>query len=387
MFRKWLPIVLCIVMVASLFTGCGAAKEPAVNATASTPEAAAPSQPEAAPAATEAAPAAGGQNFAIIVKSFQSTYWLAAVKGAKDEMAVKGVNCTFNGPNSESDIADQVQMFNDAINSKPAGIGIAACDASAMTDALQAAKDAGIPVIAFDSGIANAPEGSILATASTDNYKAGVTAADGMWKAIESRVKGAKGVVRIGEVNQDATSESIQSRGLGFIDEITKLCKDAGKTVAVVGNDFFVGKAKEKGDEATANVIIEARVPAQTTTELCATEASALLNKSDLIAVFGSNQVSAEGILTANQNLGVLGSTDDKVIAVGFDAGKIIKAAVTDGTMYGAVTQSPLKMGQVTIDLLVAAAKGEKVSDVDTGGAWYNKDNIGDPSIAPNLYD
>jgi len=385
MRKKWLPIVLCIVMVAALLAGCGAAQEPA--ASASTPEAAAPASSEAAPEATTAAPAAGGQNFAIIVKSYQSTYWLAAVKGATDEMNAKGVTCTFNGPNSESDIADQVQMFNDAINSKPAGIGIAACDASAMTDALQAAKDAGIPVIAFDSGIANAPEGSILATASTDNYKAGVTAADGMWKAIESRVKGAKGVVRIGEVNQDATSESIQSRGLGFIDEISKLCTDAGKKVAVVGNDFFVGKAKDKGDEASADVIIEVHVPSQTTTELCATEASTLLNKSDTIAVFGSNQVSAEGILTANQNLSVLGSTDDKVIAVGFDAGKIIKAAVTDGTMYGAVTQSPLKMGQVTVDLLISAAKGEAVSDVDTGGAWYNKDNITDPSIAPNLYD
>ena len=157
--------------------------------------------------------------------------------------------------------------------------------------------------------------------------------------------------------------------------------------MAVVGNDYYVGKVKEKGDEASADIIIEVRVPAQTTTELCATEASAILNQSDTIGIFGSNQVAAEGILTANQNLGVLGSADDKIIAVGFDAGSIIKAAIKDGTLYGAVTQSPLKMGQVTIDLLIAAAKGEPVSDVDTGGAWYNKDNMEDPSIAPNLYD
>lgn len=383
MDKKLLSIVLCFVMVASLLAGCGGgAAKPADKAAAQEP---APSK--AAEPASENKPAAGGQNFAIIVKSYQSTYWLAAVKGATDQMNAKGVTCTFNGPNSESDIADQVQMLNDAINSKPDGIGLAACDASAMLDALQAAKDAGIPVICFDSGIPDAPPGSVLATASTDNYKAGVTAAQGIWGALESRVKGASGKVRIGVVNQDATSESITSRGLGFIDEITKLCKDAGKTVAVVGNDYFVGKAKEKGDEATANVIIEARVPSQTTTELCATEASAILNQSDTIGIFGSNQVSAEGILTANQNLSVLGSTDDKVIAVGFDAGSIIKAAVKDSTMYGAVTQSPLKMGQVTIDLLISAANGEAVADIDTGGAWYNKDNIDDPSIAPNLYD
>ena len=83
-------------------------------------------------------------------------------------------------------------MFNDAINSKPDGIGIAACDVSAVLDSLQAAKEAGIPIICFDSGIPDAPPGTVLATASTDNYKAGVTAAQGMWKAIEGRVTGAR---------------------------------------------------------------------------------------------------------------------------------------------------------------------------------------------------
>ncbi len=382
MSKKLLSLILCIVMVASLLAGCGGPSSTPAQSSAP------PASSKAADPTPEAKPADDDElNFAIIVKSYQSTYWLAAVQGAQEQMKIKGVVASFNGPNSESDIADQVQMFNDAINSKPDGIGLAACDPSAMLDSLQAAKEAGIPVIAFDSGIPDAPAGSVLATASTDNYKAGATAAEGSWTALENRVKNASGKVRIGVVNQDATSESITSRGLGFIDKITELCKAAGKKTAVIGNDLYVGKAKDKGDEASADVIIEVRVPSQTTTELCATEASAILNQSDTIGVFGSNQVSAEGILTANQNLGVLGSTDDKVIAVGFDAGSIIKAAVKDGTMYGAVTQSPLKMGEVTIDLLIAAAKGEAVSDVDTGGAWYNKDNMDDPSIAPNLYD
>lgn len=35
--------------------------------------------------------------------------------------------------------------------------------------------------------------------------------------------------VRIGEVNQDATALNIQERGLGFIDEMIKLCTADGK--------------------------------------------------------------------------------------------------------------------------------------------------------------
>ena len=32
-------------------------------------------------------------------------------------------------------------------------------------------------------------------------------------------------------------------------------------------------------------------------------------------------------------------------------------------------------------------AKGESVSDVDTGALWYNKDNMEDANIKPCLYE
>ena len=103
----------------------------------------------------------GDYTFEIIVKSYQSSYWQAAVKGIDQEKEVLGVTANSNGPNAESDIADQVNMLNDAINKKPDGIGLAACDQEAVLESLQAAKDAGIPVVLFDSGVPNAPEGSV----------------------------------------------------------------------------------------------------------------------------------------------------------------------------------------------------------------------------------
>ena len=339
-------------------------------------------------ASAEEVTANGDYTFEIIVKSYQSSYWQAAVKGIDSEKEKLGVTANSNGPNAESDIADQVNMLNDAINKKPDGIGLAACDQEAVLESLQAAKDAGIPVVLFDSGVPGAPEGSVYSTIATDNYGAGATAAENLYGALKDKIAAAEAPVRIGEVNQEATSESITSRGLGFIDKFTELATADGNTVAVVGNEYYVNNCKDAGSEADANIIIEVAVPAQTTVELCATEAANILNKEDVIGIFGSNQVAAEGILTANGNLGVLGSDPEStVLAAGFDAGATIKAAVADGTMFGAVTQSPLAMGIKTVDVLTQIANGEEVTDLPTDGYWYNAENMESDEIAPNLYD
>ena len=386
MKKKVLATLLSVAMVATLLAGCGAAKEEPAAAPA--PAAEAPAAEAEAPAADEAAAPAGDYTFEIIVKSYQSSYWQAAVTGVNQEAEKLGVKVNCTGPNAESDIADQVNMLNNAINNAPNGIGLAACDQDACLDALQTAMDKGIPVVCFDSGCPNAPAGSVLSTIATDNYGAGATAADNLYKGLKDKIAAATAPVRIGEVNQEATSESITSRGLGFIDKFIELASADGKKVAVIGNDYYVTKCKDAGDEASADIIIEVAVPAQTTVELCATEASVILNKADTIGVFGSNQVAAEGILTANENLSVLGTDPaTSILAAGFDAGSVIKGAIKDGKMYGAVTQSPLAMGITTVDVLKDIADGKTVADVATDGYWYDTTNMEDDSIAPNLYD
>ena len=334
-------------------------------------------------------------SFEIVSKGFQSTYWQAVLKGCQaetkklnDEAGYEMIKFNMVGPDSESDIAVQVNEFESALNAKPDAIGLAALDVNALNDNIAAAQAAGIPIIGFDSGVPNAPAGAVLANASTNNYVAGTVVAENLYAKIKDRIAAATAPVRVGEINQDATSESITNRGLGFIDKFVELAAADGFKVAVIGNEKYVNDSTaDKAAEADANVIIEVRVPAQTTTELCATEAGVVLNQPDTIAIFGSNQVSAEGIITANEMLGLCGSTDDMIIAVGFDSGTVIKAAVRSGVMFGAVTQSPVGIGTVLIDLLLAAAKGEPVADTDTGCAFYTAENIDSEAIAPNLYD
>ena len=308
------------------------------------------------------------------------------LKGAQEEADRLGVTMNFVGPNSESDIADQVQMLNSAINAKPAAIGLAALSTDACNDALQQAKDAGIPIVGFDSGVPGAPEGSVVANAATDNYAAGELAAEKAYEALKDRIAKAKDSVRIGVMGQDATSESIINRGLGFIDKIAELAEADGYTVTVEGNDKYVQDSKvEQTDDA--KVILDVAVPSQVTAELSATDCQTLLNKEDTICIYGSNQHSGEAMVTGNENLQKLGSGEDQVLGVTFDSGTVIKEAVKNGTLYGAITQAPVAMGAAVIDLLTMAANGEEVGDVDTGCQWYTADNMDDPEIAQNLYD
>ncbi|MFR7841234.1 MAG: substrate-binding domain-containing protein [Blautia massiliensis (ex Durand et al. 2017)] len=386
--KKVMALMLCAAMVTSMSaTAAFAAEEKEDAATEESADSTASEDPTAQ---FDGLKANEAYVFPMMVKSFQSTYWDAAQEGMKKASKELGVDYKPQGPNSESDIADQVNMINTAIASNPVGLGLAACDTSSVTDALKTCAEKGIPVVTFDTGIADAPEGSVVCEVCTDNAQAGAVAAENMYNSIKDVVKDADGQVIIGEVNQDATAQNIQQRGTGFINKMIELLQADGKTVAVSGNEFYVNAAEgADADAKDADVVIQVAVPAQTTVELCSTEAQAILSQENCIAVFGSNQVSAEGVLAANANLNVLGSdpANGDVVGVGFDAGSIIKAAVKDGTFIGAVTQSPLMMGYYAIYALTAAANGQELEDVPTDGYWYDATNMEDEDIAPNLYD
>lgn len=380
MKKKLISIILASAMVATLLAGCGSsAAETSAPAEAAPAAETAPAE-EAAPAAEEAPAEAevstDGQLVYLVSKGFQHQFWQAVYQGAQEEAAELGVELKFEGPATESDIADQVQMLNNAINQSPVAIGLAALDTEACLDGITAAMNAGIPIIGFDSGVANPPEGAIFASASTDNYAAGVLAAEETFKLIKDKVVSGS---KIGVLSQDATGESVLNRGFGFIDKMKELIEAEGLTVSVEGHAKF----EDKTDGA--DVIIQVAVPASVTMELSVVDAQNMINDDAYVAIYGSNQHSAEALITADENLGKVGP--DGIIGVGFDAGTLIKGAVKSGKLAGAITQDPLNMGRKTVELAVKAAKGEPVEDVDTGCQWYTADNMDDPGIAPNLYD
>ena len=374
MKKKLLSVLLTAAMAAVMLAGCGsndktaATGEPAETVTESKAE---------APEGETAEDAQLGKIY-LVSKGFQHQFWQAVLQGAQEAAAEYGVEIDFQGPDTESDIAQQVNMFNNALNNNPPAIGLAALDTEACLEGIAKAQSAGIPIVGFDSGVPGAPEGAIVANASTDNYAAGELAAEETYKLIKETIASAASPVRIGVMNQDATSESITARGSGFVDQIKALIEADGKTVSVEGHDKWADKTDG------ADVIIDVAVPAQVTAELSSIDAQNLLNKADTICIYASNQHSGEGLINGDANLGKLGKD---IVGIAFDSGALIKSAVKDGRLAGAVTQDPLQIGYKTVELCVKAAKGETVSDVDTGCQWYTADNMEDPKIAPNLYD
>ena len=391
MKKKLLAALISVAMVATLLAGCGGGGD--TTTTDTTTDAAETEETTDAAETEETADAEAttdnsGLHLEIVSKGLQHAYWQAVLNGVNSKAEELGVSVNFVGPDSESNIQQQVQQLETALNANPSAIGLAALDTNSVMDLLQTAVDSGIPIVGFDSGVPGAPEGAIVANCSTDNLAAGGIAAQEVYKLISDRIANAEGTVRIGVVAQDATSESVVNRGLGFIQEMASLVADSGKTVgmASVSNERYVtDSGVEVNDEA--DVVIEVRVPASVTSELSAADASAILEQEDTIAIYGSNEHSANGIITANENLNKCGTGEGQVVAAGFDSGASIMNAVRSGVFAGAVTQAPVAMGEYLVETLVKAANGETVEDIDTGCQWYTAENMDDPEIAQNLYE
>ena len=377
--RKLMAALLSTVMVVSALTACGGSgnKTSTTKSAASATSTTSTAKSSTAKSSAATSTTSGSKHIDVIAKGFQHQFWKAVELGTQNAAKEFGVEVTFQGPDNESAIAQQVEYLNTAIAKKPSAICLAALDTQASIPSIQSAMEAGIPIIGFDSGVPDAPKGAIKANASTNNAVAGALAADELYKLIESKIKDAKEPVRIGVVAQESNSQSIVDRTKGFVDKMTELC--GADNVSVEGHDSL------KNEKAGAKVVIDVGIPAEVKDVDAAAVASAILEKKDLIAIYGSNEFAANAIITANEGLDKLGA--DKVIAVGFDAGKKLLDAVRAKTFAGAVTQDPVQIGYQAVKLAVEAADGKSVSDVDTGAKWYNADNMDADDIKPCLYE
>ena len=286
---------------------------------------------------------------ALVSKGFQHQFWQAVKAGAEQAADEFDVEITFEGPDTEADVDQQIQQLQTALDKGPDAIGFAALDSQAAGPLLQQAEDAGIPVIAFDSGVdSDIP----LTTAATDNLAAAAEAAKHLADAV-----GHEGKVAL--VVHDQTSVTGQQRRDGFVDYM----EENEPNIQIVDIQYGGGDQAKSADLAKA--IIAANP--------------------DLKGIYGSNEGSAIGVVQAVKELGI----DSSALAVvGFDSGKAQMDAIRDGLMIGAITQNPVGIGYETVKAAVEALDGTDLpKTIDTGYYWYDATNIDDEEIQAVLYE
>jgi ribose transport system substrate-binding protein len=337
--------------------------------------------------------AAANPYIPVISKGFQHQFWQTVKKGAEDASKKYGVDITFEGPPTEADIQPQVQMLVNAMAKNPSAVCLAALDTSSVMDQLNEAMRRKIPIIGFDSGVPNAPKGSIHATASTDNAAAAGLAAEKMFAALKSKVEAASAAKPVTFVvfSQDATSQSVTYRGKGFRDRLLQLITTQtghkASDIKVRGNPAYVAAGNPTGGKA---IIIDMVVPASPKDTDAANTAHAILNRvksENVVGIFCSNEGTARALLSSTNDGSALPTQYPGMLVVGFDAGKAQKAAVRNKYFFGAITQDPYQIGFKAVELAFKAIKKEPVADVDTGAKFYDSSNMDEKDIALLLYD
>ncbi|WP_299837413.1 ABC transporter substrate-binding protein [uncultured Jannaschia sp.] len=283
----------------------------------------------------------------LVSKGFQHQFWQAVKTGADRAAEEEGVRITFEGPDNETMVDRQIDMLSASLANNPSAIGFAALDSQAAIPLLRQAQEAGIPVVAFDSGVdSDIP----VATATTDNVAAAALAADKMAELI-----GGSGQVAV--VAHDQTSRTGIDRRDGFLQRMESEYPD----IEVVSVQYGAGDQLQSTEVAKA----------------------ILTANPDLDGMFGTNEGSAIGVVNAVREMGTEGLT-----VIGYDSGQAQIDAIRDGTMAGAITQNPIGIGYETVKAAVAAINGEELPEIiDTGFYYYDQSNIDDPEIQAVLYE
>ncbi len=170
MKRKVLSALLSMALAASLLAGCGAAPAAPASApaeTEETTEAEAPAEEAEAPAEEAAAPAGGKVGVSMPTKDLQR--WNQDGDNMKKDLEAAGYEVDLQY--ASNDVQTQLSQVENMISSGCSVLVIAAIEGSSLGEALDMAKEAGIPVIAYDRLLMDSDAVSYYAT--FDNYMVG----------------------------------------------------------------------------------------------------------------------------------------------------------------------------------------------------------------------
>ena len=219
-----------------------------------------------------------------------------------------------------NNVTRQIQQVEDVIAQDIDGIFLNPAEAEGIIPALDQLKAAGIPIVNFDTEVADM---SYVATyTGSDNYNAGKVCGEDLIKKCPN---GGKILVL-----DSPTMNSVVDRTNGFMDTIK-------------GHNFkVVGQQDAKGNLQVAMGIAE----------------DLLQSNPDVVAIFGGNDPTALGALAAANAAGI-----KKAKIYGVDGSPDIKKELASGNslIEGSGAQSPMAIAKKSVELMYKIMNGEKV--------------------------
>ncbi|VBB05232.1 Hypothetical protein LUCI_0439 [Lucifera butyrica] len=269
----------------------------------------------------------------VVVKALNSDYWKLVEYGAKQAGEKLGLDVTVIGPNSETDVTGQIAMIEDQIAKRVNALVIATSQPSSAIPVLNKAKSAKIPVVLVDTDI---PWDSKVSYVGTESFLGGKDAGNYLAKKLP---KGSRVVILGGNVGDPNMDTRVNG------------CKEALKE-----NELEITTVQPaNSDRAMALTVME----------------NIIQSKKEFEAVFAANDEMALGAIKA------LEAANIHVPVVGFDASPDALRAIKAGQLDASVAQDAIKMGYLSVESAMKAAKGEPVEKrINTGTKVINKDNV-----------
>jgi len=321
--QRGLAATLILLGMAALGAGCAKSSDSGGNADATKP-----------------------LKIAVIPKATMHVFWKSVHAGAKKAAAeLPNVSIIWQGPQIEDDRTSQIALVETFIQKRVDGIVLAPLDDKALIAPVLQAKAAGIPVVIFDSDLAD-PQAYVSFVA-TDNYKGGVMGAQQL-----AKVLGEKGKVIL--LRYQVGSASNENREKGFIDEIAR-----HPGIQVVSSDQHSGTTVESAMAAAETLLTK-------------------FGEGQVDGVFCPNEPVAQGMLRALATSGRAG----RVKFIGFDASDRLVEAMKQGEIHGLIVQDPARIGYEGVKAAVDHLRGRKVERrIDTGVTLVTPENLADPVI------
>lgn len=287
-----------------------------------------------------------GIRIAVVARSTEGNYWKQMKKYMKEAVdyingfyGLEGedaVQMTFEGPDSETKVDDQINTIDAVLAENPSVLCLAAIDMNSCQAQMETAQDNGIPVVLFHSKVKHDMSTALCAT---NNCLAGAEAAERLCSAMGE--KGRAVIFHEGDYDQAG-----RSRVKGFTEEISR-------------NHPKV-KTAEYPQDQEENIEDSIRH---------------VLEKKRTKGIFCTSQALAEKVLKVLEDY-----PDREIALVGFDSGKAQIDAVREGKELGTVVQNIPLMACQTIQSAVIAASpdytGQLEKDIKVEYTWVDSENL-----------